>query len=50
MRASHVVIQSRLALGLATLLLGFAVPRTVGAHASLENPAPGSIQSGIGII
>ncbi len=39
-----------LLLALATLVLGFAVPQLAGAQANLENPAPGSFQSGIGIV
>src|ERR1700675_1262909 len=39
-----------LLLVLAALVLGFAVPQLAGAQATLENPAPNSFQSGIGIV
>ncbi len=46
----HPVILPRLAMVLVTLTLAFSVPRSPWAQANLENPAPGSSQSGIGIV
>jgi hypothetical protein len=40
----------RLVLVLASVILGFAAPRPLWAQANLENPQPGSFQSGIGVI
>ncbi len=44
------VVLPRLTVMLATLLLGFASPRSLWAQANLEDPGPGSRQSGIALI
>ena len=44
------VVSTRRALVLVALILIFAAPRSLWAQAQLENPAPGSFQSGIGVI
>ncbi len=41
---------ARLTLAFTALMLSFVIPHSVWAQATLENPAPGSFQSSIGLV
>jgi hypothetical protein len=47
---AHSAIVARLVPVLAALVLGFASPRSLWAQGTLENPAPDSSQSGLGLV
>ncbi len=47
---AHPSVGNTLLVIFSTLMLGFAFPRSLWAQATLENPQPGSAQSGIGVI
>src|SRR5438067_1172736 len=50
MEPAHSSIMPRLAGIFLTLTLAFGAPRSPWAQANLENPRPGSFQSGIGLV
>src|SRR5712691_2241634 len=50
MRKAATVVLSRWVLILPRLLLCLISPQSLWAQANLENPAPGSVQSGISIV
>ena len=50
MKRARPVVLPRIARGIAALVLSLAMPQLLWAQAALENPQPGSFQSGIGVV